>query len=263
MTKKLLIVLFYICSYLSIEIVSAAQKPDRCVIVFDFGGVIAQANTAQMTDFLMQSFKINKVELSNALKEMQSFIAKGGSEKQFWEQFALSQGVTLADHWFDQFGVIIKKSITEIPETLLIVKALQKQGYQTAMLSDVTQYQAEIVRKMGYYDLFNPVLLSYEIGVKKPHPEAFKILLEKLQVPAAHVLFIDDRIENVEAAKNLGIDSIQFINPEQLKKELEKRGIYLSQNDFSHRFSHRIDNTIMPMAGNDSIACALALNFHQ
>ena len=74
-----------------------------------------------------------------------------------------------------------------------------------------------------------PVLLSYEIGVKKPNPEAFKILLQKLQLSASFVIFIDDRIENVEAAKNQGIDAILFVNPSQLKDELEKRGFYLDK----------------------------------
>ena len=199
------------------------------IVVFDFGGVIAQANTTQMSNFLINSFNINKDELSSALRDMQNYVSKGGSEKQFWEQFAISKRITLPNDWFNQFGIVIQQSITEMPESLTIVKTLQSQGYQTAMLSDVTQYQAEIIRKMGYYDLFTPVLLSYEIGVKKPNPEAFQILLKKLKLPAPSVLFIDDRIENVEAAKNQGIDSIQFINPEQLKDELEKRGFDLSK----------------------------------
>lgn len=224
MSEKLLVVLFCFC--LSTGKVNAMQKT---VVVFDFGGVIAQANTIQMADFLLSSFNINKDELSNAMRDMQNFISKGGSEKQFWQQYAVLKNVTLPNNWFELFGAIIKKSITEIPETLEIVKALQNQGYQTAMLSDVTQYQAEIIRKMGYYDLFHPVLLSYEIGVKKPNPEVFKILLEKLQKPASDVLFIDDRIENVEAAKKQGIDSIQFINPGQLKEELEERGVDLDK----------------------------------
>lgn len=228
MPRKTLAFLFYI-SCLVAGNVNATQKTDICVVVFDFGGVIAQANTTQMADFLINSFNITKDELSSALKDMQYFISKGGSEKQFWEQYAISKKVTLPINWFDQFGAIINKSITEIPETLAIVKALQNHGYQTAMLSDVTQYQGEIIRKIGYYDLFNPVLLSYEIGVKKPNPEAFKILLKNLQVPASYVLFIDDRRENIEAAKNLGIDSIQFINPEQLKEELDQRGFHLDK----------------------------------
>lgn len=184
-----------------------------------------------MSDFLINSFNINKNELSDALREMQNYISKGGSEKQFWEQFAISKRVILPNDWFNQFGIVIKQSISEMPETLAIVKTLQNQGYQTAMLSDVTQYQAEIIRKMGFYDLFTPVLLSYEIGVKKPNPEAFQILLKKLKLPASSVLFIDDRIENIEAAKKQGIDSIQFTGPEQLKKELKNRGLGLLKID--------------------------------
>ena len=136
----------------------------------------------------------------------------------------LRKKIILPSDWFDQFGAVIKGSITEIPETVVIIKELQSQGYQTAMLSDVTEYQAKIIRKMGYYDLFNPVLLSYEIGVEKPNPEAFKILLRRLNLSASFVIFIDDKIENVEAARKLGIDAIQFINPNQLQKELEGRG---------------------------------------
>lgn len=211
------------------ESVHAKQKTDIRIVVFDFGGVVAQANTAQMSDFLMNSFGINKEDLSNALRDMQNFISNGGTEEQYWEQYALSKRVILPNNWLDQWDDIIKKSITEIPETIAIVKALQRGGYQTGMLSDVTQYQAEVIRKMGYYALFNPVLLSYEIGVKKPNPEAFKILLKTLQVPASNVFFIDDRQENVESAKSLGIDSIQFISPEQLKNELEERGFGLAQ----------------------------------
>lgn len=226
MIKQLLIFIFCV-SCLFLNSANADQKTSIRVVVFDFGGVIAKADTTQMSAFLMKSFGINKDELSNALRNMQDFISKGGSEKEYWEQYALSKRLVLPNTWLDQWAAIIKKSITEIPETIAIVKALQNQGYQTAMLSDVTQYQAEIIRKMGYYDLFYPVLLSYEIGVKKPNPEAFKILLETLQKPASDVLFIDDRIENVEAAENLGIDSIQFSNPEQLKTDLEKRGFPL------------------------------------
>jgi len=225
MIKKILF--FFSCiSCLFVEDVNAMQETDKRVIVFDFGGVIAQANTVQMSDFLTNSFHVNKEELSNALRQMQSFVTSGGSEEQFWQQYAISKNIVLPSNWFEQFGAVIKRSITAIPETLALVKALQSQGYQTSMLSDVTQYQAEIIRKMGYYDLFTTVLLSYKIGVKKPNPEAFKILLQRLQLPASSVIFIDDRNENVEAAKNQGIDAILFINPTQLKEELERRGFH-------------------------------------
>lgn len=55
------------------------------------------------------------------------------------------------------------------------------------------------------------------------------MLLNILQEPACRVLFIDNNWNNVKAAKNLGIDAIQFINLRKLKKELKKRGFNLDE----------------------------------
>lgn len=79
--------------------VNATESSSTQVVVFDFGGVIAQADTAQMSDFLMKSFNINKDELSNALKNMQNFISDGCSEKEYGEQYAFSKKVALPNNW--------------------------------------------------------------------------------------------------------------------------------------------------------------------
>ena len=221
MIKKLLICVFsfFVCVG-GVDAVNTQIK----VVVFDFGGVVAHVNEGSVKEFLMNSFDLSKGELSTALIEMRAFRTAGGSETLFWEKFATAQGKKLPSDWFEQYESVFRAAFTEIPETINLVKRLQKQGYQTAMLSDVTQYQAKIIQKMGYYDLFHPVLLSWETGVKKPDPWSFKILLERLNVPASAVLFVDDRIKNVQAAQNQGIDSIQFMTPDQFQNELNKRG---------------------------------------
>lgn len=223
MMKQLLIFFCYMCQFVA-GTTTAAQNTEIRAVVFDFGGVIAKANTAQMADFFTSTLCIDQTKLKMAFKDMQAYVLRGGSEKQFWRDYAHSLGKTLPETWFSQFDLVISGAITEIPGTILLVKELQKQGYQTSMLSDVTQNQANIIRKLGYYNLFQPAVLSYEIGVEKPNPETFQILLKELKLSAESVLFIDDKIENVEAAKKQGIDSIQFINPKQLKDELECRG---------------------------------------
>ena len=207
---------------------AVVESKDVRVIVFDFGGVIAKADTAQMANFLMQKFNLHPEELSNAIDKMHCEVLKEKTEKQFWEQFALSRHVVLPEDWFGEFGRVIEKSIQEIPGMIPLIQALKSQGYQTAMLSDATQYQTEIIRKMGYYDLFHPILLSCETGFRKPHPEAFKNLLNVLKQPACSLLFIDDRIENVKAAKSQGIDAIHFVGVKELEIELEKRGVRLN-----------------------------------
>jgi putative hydrolase of the HAD superfamily len=81
--------------------------------------------------------------------------------------------------------------------------------------------------------MFHPVLLSFEIGVKKPNLKSYQILLDQLKISPQQLLFIDNKEENVKAAKSLGIDAITFINAKQLAEELKKRGIILSIDNFN------------------------------
>jgi putative hydrolase of the HAD superfamily len=220
MTKRILAFLLCLCT-LHVQATTAHCSP---AVVFDFGGVIAKADTDAMSDFLTLSFHIDKAQLSEAFTDMQN---QGGSEEQFWLQFAANKHIVLPKDWIDQFGAIIQDSITQMPGTLDLVKELKRQHYQTAILSDMTQYQDEVIRKLGYFELFNPVVLSHENRVKKPNPEAFRILLSKLNKSPSCVIFIDDRIQNVEAARNQGIDAIHFTSSAELKEELVKRGFAL------------------------------------
>lgn len=226
MNKKLLSLLF--CLSLFISDFGIAKSIDTRVVVFDFGGVIADIEGSQMINFLLRSFKINRYELDKTFSKLDHHIVQGKSERQFWQQFASSESISLPYRWFDEFVEIITGSIIEIPETIALVRALKREGYQTAMLSNIRSSQAGVIRKLGYYDLFSPVLLFCEIGVDKPDPKAFQILLQTLKQPSRSVIFIDDKIDNIKAARKLGIDSILFINPKQLKNELKKRGFNLT-----------------------------------
>jgi epoxide hydrolase-like predicted phosphatase len=119
--------------------------------------------------------------------------------------------------WFDVYEQVkLTTSITPIPQTIELVKSLKQQGYRVAMLSNVTESQADIIRKLGYYELFDPVVLSCDIKVEKPNEEAYKILLERLCLRPSECLFIDDQIKNVEAAQKLGIESIEYRIPNNL-----------------------------------------------
>jgi putative hydrolase of the HAD superfamily len=65
-------------------------------------------------------------------------------------------------------------------------------------------------------------VLAFEIGVKKPDLAAYQILLNRLNVLPEEILFIDNKEENVKAAKTLNIDGIVFFNAKQLIEELKK-----------------------------------------
>lgn len=82
-------------------------------------------------------------------------------------------------------------------------------------------------------DLFNIALVRYNFlhwfdgrvvsgveKVRKPFPAFYLRLLDRYQVAPANAVFIDDNLRNVKAAEEMGIKSIHFHNPDQLRAEL-------------------------------------------
>lgn len=209
-----------------------AEQKQIKVIVFDFGSVITKTDKQSIIHFIAQSLHISPEEGEEAIHQLKQDTTQNKSEEEFWVAYANKKGMALPDRWNDKLSEVRFKAIKEMPGMISLVKELQRQGYQTALLSNVRESQAAIKRKLGYYHLFTPALLSYEIGVKKPDPKAYQILLSRLQVPPQAVLFIDNQQVNVEAAKKLGMDGIVFTGTSQLIQELKKRGIEVSAVQF-------------------------------
>ncbi|WP_142686345.1 HAD family hydrolase [Chitinophaga polysaccharea] len=74
---------------------------------------------------------------------------------------------------------------------------------------------------------FDGIIVSGKEKMRKPAPAFFQLLLDRYNANAPTSLFIDDNIRNVKAAREFGIDSILFEDPDQLKIELEKRSILI------------------------------------
>jgi putative hydrolase of the HAD superfamily len=204
---------------------SLAHATEIKTVVFDCGGVIVDVDQSQLINFVSNTFTIHPKEAMGILQNLKLCLINGGDEKEFWTTYASGRAKKLSNKWFALWEQAKLKAVKEIPNSIKVVQALQRMGYQTAMLSNAWEYQAVTIRKLGYFDFFYPVLLSYEIGIEKPDLKAYTILLRELNLAPDECLFIDDRAENVEAARSLGIDSIQFINVPQLIEELNQRRI--------------------------------------
>ena len=61
--------------------------------------------------------------------------------------------------------------------------------------------------------------------MKKPDPRIYKVTLDRYAVTASNAVFIDDKLENVNAAIQLGIHGIHFTTAAKLKKDLDAFGV--------------------------------------
>ena len=82
-------------------------------------------------------------------------------------------------------------------------------------------------RRFGFLDWFDGVLVSGEEKMVKPDPRFFRLLLDRFGLDPEATFFVDDSEANVAAARRLGLDAVRFTSPEQLRRDLDARGLLL------------------------------------
>jgi putative hydrolase of the HAD superfamily len=98
-----------------------------------------------------------------------------------------------------------------------IAAAVRARGRRTAMLSNgVPEIIARVRAERRLDAWFDVVVVSCEVGCCKPDPAIYQICLERLQTPADQTLFVDDRVENLQAAEALGFQTLRFTGDESV-----------------------------------------------
>lgn len=194
-------------------------------IVFDFGGVLTgEPNREAVITFIRQSFHFSAEEFEKVNQEKRLAVKQSKTDEEFWIAYAKNKGIKLTANWGASFKSVLKDAIGINPEMYALVDQLKEQQIPVALLSNVDDRISKLIRDFGLYEPFEPCLLSCEIGVEKPDLKAYELLLKTLNLPAKDVVFIDDRSENIEAAKAIGLDAILFESEQQLRNELNTRG---------------------------------------
>lgn len=113
-----------------------------------------------------------------------------------------------------------------IAGTVEIVAELKTGGLRLIALSN---WSAETFpraqHRLTVLDDFDGVLLSGTVGLLKPDPQIYQVVIERHEIDVRRAIFIDDSLRNVEAAARVGFDAIHFTGPEQLRRELTQRGL--------------------------------------
>jgi putative hydrolase of the HAD superfamily len=101
-------------------------------------------------------------------------------------------------------------------------RALHERGLRLAMLTNnVREWEPLWRTKLPVDEIFETVVDSGFVGVRKPDPAIYAIVLERLALPAEACVFVDDMAINVEAARALGFAAVHFHDTEQTVAELD------------------------------------------
>ncbi|MDQ1485571.1 MAG: 2-haloacid dehalogenase [Actinomycetota bacterium] len=113
-----------------------------------------------------------------------------------------------------------------IAGTVQIAHELRAAGLRLVALSNWSAETFPRARhRLTFLDEFDAVLVSGTVGLIKPDPAIYQLLIQRHDVDPAHALFVDDSAKNVEAAAAVGFDAIRFQSPDQLRADLTARGL--------------------------------------
>lgn len=187
------------------------------LFIFDMGGVCC--NTFLLED-LCKNLGVTKDRFKEICKnENGTSIFKKLSTgeitiKEFWREWEKRTGKKEADWFYLSFKPYL------LEETVQFIRQLKKSSRVVCGTNTLeSHYLVHIER--GDYEIFDKTYASFLMGAAKPDPSYYKLILKAEGVKACDAVFIDDRIENVEAAKALGIHAFQFTSIEKLKQDLE------------------------------------------
>ncbi len=135
-------------------------------------------------------------------------------------------------HWkisVDDLKKAVRENFREIKGTRKIIEELKQNGYKLGLLSvHAKEWIEHCEEQFNYHRLFDSFMYSFEVAVSKPERRAYELMLQKLNTIPGDCLFIDDSPKNTDAAKELGIEVIPFISPEQLREDLKKLQIRIT-----------------------------------
>ncbi|MEX1204119.1 MAG: HAD family phosphatase [Dongiaceae bacterium] len=113
-----------------------------------------------------------------------------------------------------------------IDGTVAILAELKARGTPLAALTNWSAEKFPVARRrFDFLAWFDAIVVSGEIGMRKPDPRIYRHLLESRGLDASGTLFIDDSAANVTAARALGMPALQFSAPPALRADLEALGL--------------------------------------
>lgn len=146
---------------------------------------------------------------------------------EFWHKAAAGAGIVLSTEQVEQLLAADTDLWSQINQPMLDwAQRLQRAGVRTGILSNIGDAMTEgLTKRYGWLSSFDHRTWSYQLKLAKPELEIYRAAAEGLGTPAANILFIDDKAENVAAAQTAGMQAIQYRDHAGFEQQMRERGL--------------------------------------
>ena len=197
------------------------------ILIFDLGGVLLDWDPRHL---LRKLFPDDKAEMDHFLEVVCPQEWNINQDKGYPFTKAIEERKQLFPEYTDYIQAYYDRweemVAGQIQGTVDILAELRDAGYSLYVLSNWSMEMFDRVRyRFEFLEWFDEIIISSEIKMIKPHREIFDLLLSRIQSKAEDCLFIDDHTSNTNAAAALGLQTILFESPDQLRWILTDKGL--------------------------------------
>jgi epoxide hydrolase-like predicted phosphatase len=186
-------------------------------IIFDLGGVLLDIDFKLSEKAFAELGVTNFSDFFNQFHSNDLFrrLETGMEDDLFYDDLRTATGLSLSDEQIrDAWNALL---LDFRPESVAVLPQLRNK-YELYLLSNTNEiHLQEFQRRYEVWrpgqvfdDLFDVAYYSHRIGHRKPNASAFEYVLQKHGLNAAETIFIDDSINNIEAAQQLGLQTIHL-----------------------------------------------------
>lgn len=193
-------------------------------VFFDMGGVMVRSSVDDISKMTGRLLRIKNFHFldSPLVKDLSRLLDRGKiSEEQFWRKLFKRVNKPFDSSCLRIIPNALKKIRIRVKMKKLVF-FLKNRGIKTAVLSNTHKTFNQVHYRLGHYQIFDYLILSSEVGWRKPDKEIFYYALSLVKVKPQEVIFIDNMKENVEAAEAVGMKVILYQNTNQVWREVKR-----------------------------------------
>jgi len=194
------------------------------VLFWDIGGVLLTNgwDREQRADVAAR-FGLDLIEFSERHKLAAPEVERGRmSLDEYLTQTVFS---TPRDFTPDDLRAAIEAESQPHPDALALARDLAGRYRMYALNNEGHDLNAHRIATYGLADFLLGFFTSCYLGIMKPNPAIYRLALELAQVRPEQAVMIDDRAQNAEAARSVGMHAVRYETVAQLQEELAALGV--------------------------------------
>ncbi|MCJ8322292.1 MAG: HAD family phosphatase [Rhizobiales bacterium] len=179
-------------------------------LIFDLGSVLVEWNPKKM----IAEFDISaeqKILITKELFDHADWLALDkGTKTEKAVITAVANRTGMSVQLIGKLLIDTRETHTEIKPTSALLPKLKANGHNLYCLSNMSHETFDYLKSFEFFKYFDDIIISAHIQMIKPDVEIFNYMLKKFDISAQDSIFIDDKLENIQAAQSVGIKGILF-----------------------------------------------------